>query len=122
MPVSISLNSPDASFRLDTQERANIADIYDPDALEHLLAHVRPEQRTEILAHFQVEPADGRRRGYLTEILDPKLQPFLDAVWAPLWRNASDQEIDANIYGLPGRLAEKKRRENRGSDHRNSPH
>lgn len=110
MPVSISLNTPDPSFRLDAAERANIGEMYDPDALERLLALVQPDKRAEILAHFQIQPADGQRRGFLVELLDPRLQPLLDAVWAPLWRNATDEEIDANIYGLPGRAAAKRQR------------
>ena len=69
IPVSISLDAPDASFRLDAAERANIIDeMYDPDALERLLHLVHPDYRMEILAHFQKEPFDGKRRGLLVEI------------------------------------------------------
>ena len=110
MPLSISLNTPDERFRLNAAERANIGEMYDPDALERLLARVQPDKRAEILAHFQIQPADGQRRGFLVEILDPKLQPLLDAVWAPLWRNATDEELEANIYGLPGRATAKQQR------------
>jgi hypothetical protein len=84
MPVSFSLDAPDESFRLDAAERANINPMYDPDALEHLLQRVQPDQRMEILAHFQNEPVDGERRGLLVEILDPELDPLLDAVWTPM--------------------------------------
>lgn len=63
MPVSISLDTPDARFRLNAAERANIDEIYDADALERLLSLVQPDKRVEILAHFQMRPADGRHRG-----------------------------------------------------------
>jgi hypothetical protein len=111
MPVSISLNSPDESFRLDAAERANIGPMYDPDALEHLLRRVQPEHRMEILAHFQIEPFDGKRRGFLDEILDPELDPLLDAVYAPLWQNATDEQVEANLYGLRGRATVMKQRQ-----------
>jgi hypothetical protein len=111
MPVSISLNTPDASFRLDAAERANILDMFDPDALERLLQLVHPDQRMDILAHFQIVPFDGERRGHLVEILDPRLDPLLDAVWAPMWKNATDEEVEANIYGMRGRATVMKQRQ-----------
>jgi hypothetical protein len=113
MPVSISLETPDESFRLDAAERANIDPMYDPDALEHLLKLVHPDHRMDILAHFQNEPFDGERRGLLVEILDPKLDPLLDAVWVPMWKNATDEEIEANIYGMRGRATVLKQRQDR---------
>ena len=111
MPVSISLNTPDESFRLGPAERANIGPMYDPDALEHLLRRVQPEHRMEILAHFQIESVDGKRRGFLYEILDPELDPLLDPVYAPMWKNATDAEVEANIYGLRGRATVMKQRQ-----------
>lgn len=121
MPMSVSLNSPDEAFRLTAAERANVPDIFDADALERLLAWAQPDKRPEILAHFQIQPADGQHRGHLVEFLDPRLQPLLEEVWAPLWRNATDQEIEANIYGLPGRMVAKQRREARGRDNGPQP-
>jgi hypothetical protein len=110
MPVSFSLEAPDESFRLDAAERANIDHGYDADALERLLQAVHPDHRMDVLANFQIQPFDGRMRPYFIEILDPKVQPLLDAVYAPLWQNATDEEIEANIYGLPGRETVKKQR------------
>jgi hypothetical protein len=110
MPVSFSLDTPDESFRLDAAERANIQDIYDADALERLLQVVHPDHRMNVLANFQIQPFDGRKRPYFIEILDPKVQPLLDPVYAPVWQNATDEEIEANIYGLPGRETVKKQR------------
>jgi hypothetical protein len=111
MPVSMSLDTPDESFRLGAAERANISPMYDPDALEHLLRRVQPDHRMEILAHFQIEPFDGKRRGFLVEIFDPKLDPLLDAVFAPMWQNATDEEVEANLYGLRGRATVMKQRQ-----------
>lgn len=118
MPVSISLDKPDESFHLDAAGRANINGMYDPEALERLLQMVHPAQRMEILAHFQIEPFDGRRRGLLVEILDPKLDPLLDPVWAPMWENATDEEVEANIYGMRGRATVMKKRQQEMRDRR----
>jgi hypothetical protein len=112
--MSISLDTPDESFRLDAAERANIEDTYDADALERLLQLVHPDHRLDILGYFQIKPFDGRKRVYFIEILDPNLQPLLDPIYAPVWQNATDEEIEANIYGLPGReTAKQQRREMR---------
>jgi hypothetical protein len=110
MPVSFSLETPDESFRLDAAERANIGDDYDPDALERLLQAVHPDYRMDVLANFQIQPFDGRKRPYFIEILDPKVKLLLDPVYAPAWKNATDEEIEANIYGLPGRETVKQQR------------
>jgi hypothetical protein len=110
MPVSFSLETPDESFRLGAAERANIGGDYDPDALERLLQLVHPDHRMDVLANFQIQPFDGRKRPYFIEILDPKVQPLLDPVYAPVWQNATDEEIEANIYGLPGRETVKQQR------------
>jgi hypothetical protein len=111
MPVSFSLETPDESFRLDAAARVNIGADYDPAALERLLQLVHPEYRMDILANFQIRPFDGRKRPYFIEILDPKVQPLLDPVYAPAWKNATDEEIEANIYGLPGRETVMKQRQ-----------
>lgn len=112
VPVSISLDTPDESFRLSQAERANISPaMYDADALERLLQRVQPEHRMEILAHFQIEPFDGERRGFIDEIFDPVLDPLLDPVYAPMWQHATDEEVEADIYGLRGRATVMKQRQ-----------
>jgi hypothetical protein len=111
MPVSISLNTPDESFRLDAAERENIQDMYDPDALERLLQLVHPDHRMNILAHFQIQPWNGQRYGNLVELFDPKLDPLLDPVYAPMWKDATDEELEANIYGMRGRAFVMKQRQ-----------
>jgi hypothetical protein len=118
--VSISLATPDESFRLDAAERANISPMYDPDALEHLLRLVQPEHRMEILAGFQIEPFDGKRRGFIVEIFDPKLDPLLDPVYAPMWQNATDEEVEADIYGMRGRATVMKQRQEMRENRRRS--
>jgi hypothetical protein len=113
MPVSISLDTPDESFRLDAAERANIEDTCDADALERLLQLVHPDHRMAILAHFQIEPWNGQRRGNLVELFDPKLDPLRDPVYAPMWKDATDEEVEANIYGssMRGRATVMKQRQ-----------
>jgi hypothetical protein len=121
-PVSISLDTPDESFRLDAAERANIIDdMYDPDALERLLQLVHPDYRMDVLAHFQKEPFDGGRRGKLVEFFDPKLNALLDPVWAPMWKNATDEELEANIYGMRGRATVMKQRREMRDRRRTNP-
>ena len=122
MPVSLSLDTPDQRFRLNAAERANINDrMYDPDALERLLQLVHPEHRMAILAHFQIKPWDGERRGLLVELFDPKLDALLDAVWAPMWKNATDEEVEANIYGMRGRAEVMKQRQEMRDRRRTDP-
>lgn len=121
MPESISLETPDESFRLDAAVRANIQDIYDSDALERLLQLVHPYHRMAILAHFLVEPWSSRIQGNLIKIFDPKLDALLDPVYAPMWKNATDEEVEANIYGMRGRATVMKQRQETRDRRRNDP-
>lgn len=120
MPVSISLDTPDESFRLDAAERAKINPMYDPDALERLLQLVHPDHRMDILAHF-IGPFDGERRGSLVEIFDAKLDALLDPVWAPMWDDATDEQVEANIYGMRGRATVLKQRREMRERRRTEP-
>jgi hypothetical protein len=120
MPESISLDTPDESFRLRVAERARINPMYDPDALERLLQLVHPDHRMDILAHF-IEPFGGKRRGLLVEIFDPKLDALPDPVWAPMWKNATDEEVKANIYGMRGRATVMKQRQEMRDRRRTDP-
>jgi hypothetical protein len=122
MPVSISLDTPDGSYRLNAAERANIDErIYDVDALERLLQLVHPDHRMAILAHFQIKPWNGQRHGNLVELFDPKLDPLLDPVYAPMWNNATDEELEANIYGMRGRATVLKQRKEMRERRRTDP-
>jgi hypothetical protein len=122
MPGSICLDTPDESFRLDAAERANIDErIYDLDALERLLRLVHPDHRMAILAHFQIKTWNGQRHGKLVEIFDPKLDALLDPVWAPMWKNATDEEVKANIYGMRGRTTVMRQRQEIRDRRRNDP-
>lgn len=107
MPEPLRLSSADPSYRLTEAQRARVpANKFDADALERLLAEIRPDMRMEILEHFMT----GGRKGRLVEFHDHTLQPLLEAVWAPVWRDATDEELEANIYDLPGREITKTRR------------
>jgi hypothetical protein len=48
-PAEFLLATPDPTFRLAASERASLPLVIDPDALERLLAHVRPEHRRAVL-------------------------------------------------------------------------
>jgi hypothetical protein len=112
-PVLIRLPAPDPSFRLSAAERATVLREFDADALERLLAAVQPDKRAEILAFFQPRSEEGPRLGHLVAFNEPELQPLLEEVWAPFWANATDEEIEQDVYGMPGRLIAKQRRAER---------
>ncbi|HEX8691702.1 MAG TPA: hypothetical protein VF746_04730 [Longimicrobium sp.] len=109
-PVELRSPAPDPHFRLTPAERSKVLPDFDADALERLLSMVIPEMRQEILRHFQPR-APGERLGNLVQFYDPKLQAVLEEVWAPFWDTASDEEIEKDWYGMPGRLIAKQRRE-----------
>ncbi|HEX6371147.1 MAG TPA: hypothetical protein VF006_19670 [Longimicrobium sp.] len=102
----LRLEAPDAAFRLTAEDRAELAPVFDADALERLLRELRPDMRGEILAYFQ----KGKSSGHLVEIHDPHLQTILEEVWAPYWENAPDEALDEDWYRMPGREIAKARR------------
>lgn len=102
----LRLEAPDAAFQLTAQDRAELAPVFDADALERLLRELRPDMRGEILAYFQ----KGKSSGHLVQIHDPHLQTILEEVWAPYWENAPDEALDADWYRMPGREIAKARR------------
>lgn len=108
-PAPLRLAVADAAFRLTAAERAKIAPGFDPDALERLLAHIRPDLRPEILSYFDA----GGGRGQLIEIHDPHLQAVLEEVWAPMWEDASERALDEGWFNMPGREIAKARRDKR---------
>ena len=112
----IRLAVPDSAFRLSAEVRATVYRGFDVDALERLLARTRPDLREEFLFPFQTtDPGPGRRRGHLYEIFDPELQAILEEVWAPMWDDvsASDEDLEQDTYGYPGREIAIERREAR---------
>lgn len=109
-PLSLRLVTPEPGYRLDAAERARVLPVFDTDALERLLAMVRPEMRREVLRHFQ-QRAPGDKVGHLVQLHDPTLQAVLEEVWAPMWETATDEQIENDVYGLPGRDVARKRRE-----------
>jgi hypothetical protein len=111
-PKPLRLARPEAAYRLLPEDRARVQRGFDVDALERLLQHVRPDMRQEILAHFQVHDAPNRNYGQLVQFHDPQLQAILEEIWAPMWNevNATDQQIQENAYGFPGRDIARRRR------------
>lgn len=109
-PLELRTPAPDPDFHLTPAERSKVLPDFDVDALERLLSMVIPEMRQEILRHFQPR-APGERLGHLVQFYDPQLQAVLEEVWAPHWDTASDEQIEKDVYGMPGRLIAKQRRE-----------
>ncbi|HEX6038133.1 hypothetical protein [Longimicrobium sp.] len=104
------LDAPDPSFRLTPAERASIQPGFDVDALEHLLAILHPDLRTDTLASFQRQ-APGVIGGGLIRFEDPVLQALLDEVWAPRSENApQDWFHDPDLRRYPGREIAMRRR------------
>lgn len=106
----IALRAPDTSFRLSAEQRAGVGEGFDVDALERLLARIRPDMRQAIYLHFaRVEPG-ARPRGWLVEFNEPELQPLLEEVWATQWDDASDEELRTRAFFYPGWEIAKERR------------
>ena len=103
--MALRAGTPATNFQLDSGERARVVPGYDVAALERLLAHVIPTRRTEILRYFQFPEDPSVSLGLLMEIKDPRLQPLLEEVWAPMWDQvgATDEQIAENVFGYPGR-------------------
>lgn len=57
--TSLLLPERDATFRLDEPARARIPFTLDPDALEAVLAWLRPDYRAQILASLSALPTAG---------------------------------------------------------------
>jgi hypothetical protein len=58
-PAQFLLAAPDPDFRLAAAERANLPPVIDPDALERLLAQVRPEHRRALLTDLSAIGSKG---------------------------------------------------------------
>lgn len=108
-PLPLRLAVAERDFRLSDADRAEMMPGFDVEALERLLGMINPELRQDFLRHFQM-PKNGERLGLLVKVHDPELQKVLEEVWAPQWDKATDAEIDADIYGLPGREVARQRR------------
>jgi hypothetical protein len=110
---SIRLEAPDRNFRLTQRERERIVPGYDADALERLLAAVEAAVRPFLLSRFIVpEDGSGRMPGVMVLMGDPKLQPLLDEVWAPMWELYPDM-LDTETKDYPGREIARERRARR---------
>lgn len=118
-PLPLRLPRADPAYRLDGADRARLLPGFDADALERLLAMVRPDRRPEILAHFR-KREDGERPRHLVALDDPELQSVLEEVWAPVWDavQATDAELEGDAFGFPGREIARRRRAERARGRR----
>jgi len=109
-PEGIRLAHADAKFHLSSDERSAVRRGFDVDALERLLAHLRPEVRSLVLQDFKY-PARGEPAANLIQMGDPSLQPLLDEVWAPMWEFMQPGALETETKEFPGReLARQRRR------------
>ncbi len=109
-PEGIRLAQADAAFHLSPEERTGVRRGFDVDALERLLAHLRPEARPIVLGDFKYPPR-GEFAPLLIQMGDPSLQPLLDEVWAPVWELMQPGALETETKEFPGReLARQRRR------------
>ena len=109
-PRPLRLAAPDATYRLSKEERAKVQEGFDVDALQRLVGMVRPDMRQELFVHFQVGEEVGPQRGRIVQMNDPELQRVLEEVWAPMWDDVPDEDLDVTNDPLPGRTVAKQRR------------
>lgn len=115
----LALDAPEEGFRLPDAERRKVRSEFDMDALERLLASIRPEMRRRVLRNFQAlapEELDvGERPGWITAFEDPRLTAMLEEVYQPAWDRLPDAALDEpDAYLYPGRELARKRRGLRG--------
>jgi len=109
-PEGIRLAHADAKFHLSVEDRAAVRRGFDADALERLLAHLRPEVRPIVLQQFKYAPP-GEFAPLLIQMGDPSLKPLLDEVWAPMWELMPPDALETETKEFPGReLARQRRR------------
>jgi hypothetical protein len=93
----------DPTYRMSADDRDKVMEIFDINALERLISMLAPEDRREILAHFQhpdgdmVDPLPK-----LVQLGDPDLQAVLEEVWVPYWYTVPPEARYA-ASGIPGR-------------------
>jgi hypothetical protein len=109
-PRPLRLAAPDTTYRMSKEDRAKVQEGFDADALERLVSMVRPDMRQELLVHFQVGEEGGPLRGRIVQMNDPVLQQVLEEVWAPMWDDVPDEDLDVTNDPLPGRGVAKQRR------------
>ena len=91
--VSNSASGTEGRFRLTAEQRAQVREGFDVDALERLLAHIPVEHRTSIFSLF-VKYRPGQPVPLPVEMATPQLQELLDEVWAPRWRGYTIAELE----------------------------
>ncbi|HYW06084.1 MAG TPA: hypothetical protein VE913_03955 [Longimicrobium sp.] len=77
--------------------------------MERLLGMVRSEARESMLRFFLAAEKKGPH-AMLTEVDDPRLQAVLEEVWAPYWKDLSDEVLDKEKAPIPGREVERRLR------------
>ena len=83
---SLRLAQPEPSVVLTDDQRANIRDSFDPEAVQELLRWIPAENRAGVLAAFQYA-APGQPSRSILHFGDPVLDEILDRIWQPYWRS-----------------------------------
>ena len=93
----------DASYRMSDRDKSNVMDIFDLAALERLISMLPPEDRKEVLSHFQYgDPASEYPPPKLVRFHEPELQTVLEQVWVPYWYTMSPDALYSDSQ-IPGR-------------------
>ena len=98
----------DASYQMSDGDKSNVMDIFDVTALERLISMLPPEDRQEVLTHFQYgDPTSEYPPPKLVRFDDPDLQAVLEEVWVPYWDTLSAAALysDSQIPGQELALA-----------------
>lgn len=76
----------DPSYQMCERDKSNVMYIFDVAALERLISMLPPEDRDEVLSHFQYgAPGSEEAPPKLVSFDDPVLQAVLEEVWVPYW-------------------------------------
>jgi hypothetical protein len=85
---------PDAEFKLSQTELARLRPEVDADAVQRFLASVVPEYRSYFLERVTL-PGDlpPKHHVYAVIIPDREMDLLYDAIWAPVWKHRSREEL-----------------------------
>jgi hypothetical protein len=104
-------------IRLSEAQRANIAEWFDPVAIETIANLMSEAERRSFLEPFGGVPDEAaapRSAGNTLRVLmghsDPRLQALLEEMWAPFWNTLPPEALTDSSYSFPGRkLAQEQR-------------
>ncbi|HET6764393.1 MAG TPA: hypothetical protein VFH27_11995 [Longimicrobiaceae bacterium] len=127
-PNPYRLKTRDESYHLTPEQRAEIRPGMKPELVERLLAWLPADQRDSVLVNFTMPRPSSFVEGepihisvpYVMAFQDPVLNEALEAIWAPQWEAATDDELirASQDRPWPGLEKEKQRRHLHGGEKR----